>query len=146
MSHRRWSPPTLAKYALFQLPGIAVLTVLLLMLQKWLDLADWMVWGLVGLWVSKDAAIYPFVWEAYEFRPAEDENPMIGETAVAKEPIAPSGYVHVRGELWRAELTQGSPPVDKGQRVTIRAVHGLVLLVEPLEEAEVLNTPKTRQR
>ena len=54
---------------------------------------------------------------------------MIGKIAVARTPLAPSGQVEVRGELWRATLQAGeSQPA--GTTVVVHGVHGLELLVE----------------
>jgi membrane-bound serine protease (ClpP class) len=52
---------------------------------------------------------------------------LIGLTAVAQQPLSPSGQVLVHGELWQAE----SPiPVAPGETVQVRAVRNLTLLVD----------------
>ncbi len=52
---------------------------------------------------------------------------LIGLTAVAQQPLAPSGQVLVHGELWQAE----SPtPVAPGEPVQVRGVRNLTLLVD----------------
>jgi membrane-bound ClpP family serine protease len=132
----RWSAAIMLRYAMFQLPGVAVVVVLLLVLQRWADLKPWQIGSLVALWVAKDAVFYPFVWKAYQWKPAGDENPMIGARAVARERLDPSGHVDVRGEIWRAEVTGGSRPVEKGEAVRIRGMHGLVLFVRPEQGEE----------
>ena len=132
----RWSISILIRYALFQLPGLAVVVVLLLVLQRWTDLESWLVWTFVALWIAKDAVFYPFVWKAYDWKPADDENPMIGARAIARERLDRSGHVDVRGEIWRAEVTGGGRPVEKGEAVSVRGIHGLILLVTPEDEDE----------
>ncbi len=52
---------------------------------------------------------------------------LIGLTAIAQQPLAPSGQVLVHGELWQAE---SSLPVAPGEPVQVRGVHDLTLLVE----------------
>ena len=52
---------------------------------------------------------------------------MVGETAVARTPLAPDGQVAVGGELWRAVAQDG--PVAAGEAVTIVGVDGLTLTV-----------------
>ena len=52
---------------------------------------------------------------------------MVGETAVARTPLAPDGQVAVGGELWRAVAQDG--PVATGEAVTIVGVDGLTLTV-----------------
>jgi membrane-bound serine protease (ClpP class) len=52
---------------------------------------------------------------------------LIGLTAIAQQPLSPSGQVLIHGELWQAE----SPtPVAPGERVQVRAARNLTLLVE----------------
>jgi membrane-bound serine protease (ClpP class) len=52
---------------------------------------------------------------------------LVGETAVARTPLAPDGQVAVQGELWRAVAQDG--PVAVGEPVTIVGVDGLTLTV-----------------
>jgi len=61
---------------------------------------------------------------------------MVGAQGIAKERLAPSGYVQVRGELWKAELMEGSPPLEKGDRVRVEGVRGLRLVVQPSGEED----------
>ena len=61
---------------------------------------------------------------------------MVGHLAVAMTPLAPSGQgavgqVEVRGEIWKATLAAGEPPVAAGAQVTVRSVDGLTLTVAP---------------
>jgi membrane-bound serine protease (ClpP class) len=55
---------------------------------------------------------------------------MIGATAIAATPLAPSGQVEIRGELWQARLS-GLPSLPIGAEVIVRSIDGLTLLVEP---------------
>jgi membrane-bound serine protease (ClpP class) len=52
---------------------------------------------------------------------------MVGQTAVARTPLAPEGQVAVQGELWRAVAQDG--PIPAGDPVTIVGVDGLTLTV-----------------
>jgi membrane-bound serine protease (ClpP class) len=52
---------------------------------------------------------------------------LVGLTAVAQQPLSPSGQVLVRGELWQAESTD---PIASGEQVQIHAVRNLTLLVD----------------
>ena len=61
---------------------------------------------------------------------------MVGAQGIAKERLAPSGYVQVRGELWKAELMESSPPLEKGERVRVEGVRGLRLVVQPGDEED----------
>jgi membrane-bound ClpP family serine protease len=57
---------------------------------------------------------------------------MIGERGVAKERLAPAGYVQIHGELWRAVKIDDGPPIEMGQSVKIVKMDGLTLFVEPV--------------
>lgn len=54
---------------------------------------------------------------------------LIGQLAVVRAPLAPEGTVFVLGETWSAISEK---PVSPGERVRVRAVHGLKLEVEPV--------------
>ena len=54
---------------------------------------------------------------------------MVGSIGEATDAFDESGHVRVHGELWRA---QSSAPIAKGERVRVRALEGLTLLIEPL--------------
>lgn len=56
---------------------------------------------------------------------------MRGARGIAKERLAPSGYVFVRGELWKAVLMKGSPPIEEREGVLVHAKEGLTLVVQP---------------
>ncbi|MBS3918787.1 MAG: NfeD family protein [Deltaproteobacteria bacterium] len=81
------------------------------------------------LWVVKDAVLFPFVWRAYDRSQERSMQKMIGKKGVAKERLDPSGYIQVHGELWKAELMEGAPPVEEGEPVRVEGIRGRVLLV-----------------
>jgi membrane protein implicated in regulation of membrane protease activity len=134
MNERKWSPHIMVRYTTLQLPGLAMLVIIMLFVLRWFKLPVWLFWCSVLVWVAKDAILYPFVWRAYDQPHDEDADAMIGACCIAKERMAPSGYVRVRGELWKAELTAGSRFVEKEERVRVRETHGLTLVVEPWDE------------
>ena len=74
--------------------------------------------------------MFPFVWRAYDRDGRGDGHEMVGMRGTAMERLDPSGYVRVRGELWQAEVMGGCPPIDEGQGVRVRGIHGLTLLVQ----------------
>jgi membrane-bound serine protease (ClpP class) len=59
---------------------------------------------------------------------------MVGRLALVRTPLAPTGQVELRGELWQAALAGGglSPA---GAQVIVRAVDGLQLLVDSVTGA-----------
>jgi membrane protein implicated in regulation of membrane protease activity len=50
---------------------------------------------------------------------------------MAKDRLSPTGYVLVRGELWRGEVERGYPAIEAGAPVRVQRVRGLTLLVRP---------------
>ncbi len=81
------------------------------------------------LWVVKDAFLFPFVWRAYDRRQERSLQIMIGKKGLAKERLAPSGYIFIHGELWKAEIAEGSPPIEEGETVRVEGIRGRILLV-----------------
>jgi len=59
---------------------------------------------------------------------------MIGGTAIVRTPLAPTGQVEIRGELWQASL-RGQATLAPGSAVSVQAVEGLVLIVEPTQDS-----------
>ncbi len=56
---------------------------------------------------------------------------MPGKVGLASTPLSPSGEVRVEGITWRARSASGN--LQAGERVTVKAVEGLVLVVEKAE-------------
>ena len=57
---------------------------------------------------------------------------LIGLTAIAQQPLSPTGQVLVHGELWQAEAPV---PVQPGEKVQVRGVRNLTLLVDRIPAA-----------
>ena len=60
-------------------------------------------------------------------RAATGAEALVGKTAVVVTPCRPLGQVRVVGELWTARSAAGA---DSGDKVFVRAVEGLTLLVD----------------
>ncbi|MBV8672962.1 MAG: nodulation protein NfeD [Acidobacteriaceae bacterium] len=56
---------------------------------------------------------------------------LVGDIAVAQQPLTPRGQVLIHGELWQAESAHPAAP---GDQVRVRSVHGLTLLVDRIPE------------
>ncbi|MBN1102318.1 MAG: NfeD family protein [Deltaproteobacteria bacterium] len=128
----KWSLRILLRYALFQLPGLFLLLLLMVLLRRWMLLPGWVAAAVIALWIAKDVILYPFVWRAYDSLAGKGP-PMAGLRGFAVDRLHPSGYIKVRGELWRAEIAGDSPPVERGEPVRIVGDRGLTLLVQPDE-------------
>ena len=129
MNQRRVSTRIIIRYTILQLPGLALLLLILVFVQGWVDLSPWVVWGFIAIWVVKDAILFSFVRKAYDWDHPQGATSMVGAHGIAKERLAPSGYVQIRGELWKAALMEGSPPLEKGERVRVEGAFGLRLAV-----------------
>lgn len=108
------------RYWLFQVPGWAVLYGLGLYFElpmKW-------TWLVIGFWILKDLALFPFLWHAFDTRPPTQTHP----EGVAIEAIEETGYVRIEGELWKVKNL--GPPIAKGQRVRLIRSEGHLWFVE----------------
>ena len=131
MKERRISGRTVIKYTLIQIPGTVFFILLLLLVRRWVDFPQWLFGGLVGLWLAKEIALFPLVRRAYDSGDSGSGHGMVGEKGIAEGSLSPSGYVRIRGELWRAEVRGEKSVVEKGKIVRIHSVQGLTLVVEP---------------
>ena len=124
-----WSSRIIVRYVLLQLPALAVLIVLLVLVKRWIDLPSWFIWGLIGLWIAKDIALFPLTWRAYEQDRAKAGSSMVGARGIAEERLNPSGYIRVGAELWQAEVVGDAPSIERGEGVRVQGIRGLTLLV-----------------
>lgn len=136
MPTHKWDSRALIRYTLLQLPSWALFIVMLLLIQRWVVLPPWLFWGAIFIWVAKDALLYPVVWRAYLPNQSESVMELVGARGIAKERLAPSGYIRVCGELWKARLPEDCPPVAAGEAVRVNERQGLTLFVEPWDMAD----------
>ena len=134
MKKAGWTVRILVRYILLQVPGTALLVLILIQLSNRFDLPVWSVWGIITISVAKDIILFPFVWSAYDWDRQGEANSMAGRRGIAKDRLAPSGYIKISGELWKARVVEGSPSVEKGEGVRVEERQGLTLLVRPCKE------------
>ena len=87
-----------------------------------------------GAGVGFGVITFGLAWIALKARRAKrltGSEAMIGHLAVAMTPLAPTGQVEVRGEIWHATLPTDAEPLPAGAQVTVRSVDGLTLTVAP---------------
>ena len=128
--------PIYLRYILLNIPGLAAVILILILIQDWVVVAEWLFWSIIGFWIVLDVVLFPFTWRAYDWDRSGQSRSMVGEHGIAKERLAPSGYVQVHGELWRAELIDDGLPAEKGQVVKIVKMDGLTLYVELLKKGQ----------
>ena len=124
------------RYILLNIPALAAVILILIIIQHWVVLPAWLFWSIIGFWIIKDIVLFPVVWRAYDWKRPGRSQAMVGEHGVARDRLAPSGYVQVRGELWRAEKIGGGPPIEAGQPVQIIKMEGLTLFVQQGNETD----------
>ncbi len=122
---------TFARYLLFQLPGWLLAAVVLCGLWEWAGLSGRLAVALWALYVLKDLAFFPLVRRAYEPDGRTGGERLIGKTGIARQALAPRGYVLVGAELWNATVEPGQPPIAAGAPVRVVGAHRLMLVVVP---------------
>ncbi|MDX1706996.1 MAG: NfeD family protein [Desulfobacterales bacterium] len=124
------------RYILLNLPGLVAIILVLMIVQYWVVLPRWLLATIIACWIIKDVLLFPFVWRSYDSKRPGRSRSMIGQRGIAKERLAPSGYVQVHGELWRAEKLGEGPPIEAGQPVRIVKMDGLTLFVKHMNSTE----------
>ncbi len=125
---------TISKYVLLQIPGWVILGVVLFFLWKWDWISIEIAWGIFALGFLKDLILYPYLRKAYEPGGKSGSARLIGVRGIARDPLQPSGYVQINGELWQA-VTEGDP-IPSGTQVQVLSVRGLKLRVTRVPEPE----------
>ncbi|MDN3518686.1 NfeD family protein [Aquisalimonas lutea] len=127
---RTFAAAPLVRYVLLQVPGALVLVCVLYILvdHGWLDTTAGL-WVL-GLWVAKDAALYPLYRPALTTLPQHSGgSELLGATGRTRTEVAASGLIVVNGEFWRAR--SAAAPIPPRTPVRVRGADGRVLVVEP---------------
>jgi membrane-bound serine protease (ClpP class) len=66
---------------------------------------------------------------------------LIGSIGEVREPLDPAGQVFVDGALWQAE-SSGGVTIAPGNRVRVKSVDGLTLVVEPAPDRDPASVEK----
>jgi membrane-bound serine protease (ClpP class) len=82
-----------------------------------------------AVFVVKDFMLWPLVRGGYESNVATGAERLVGAQGVTRGRVEPRGYVHVRGELWQAEILPGAAPLPAGTEVRIERAEGMTLFV-----------------
>ncbi len=120
------------RYTALQVPG----WVLALATGWWIhgsfDVPGWLGPAIPVIWMGKDMALYPLLRSAYDVDETPPVERLIGRRGVAVERLAPSGYVRIGGELWRARANDALP-IAPQLAVEVVGAKGLVLSVRHVE-------------
>jgi membrane-bound ClpP family serine protease len=118
------------RYILLSIPALVLVIIGLILAQRWITIPLWLSVTIILVWIIKDAFLFPFVWRAYDWnRPAKFRS-MIGKQGITRQRLAPSGYVLVQGELWKAECEEADQSIESGKLVRVVKMEGLKLYVE----------------
>jgi membrane protein implicated in regulation of membrane protease activity len=129
---RKIPRPAYLRYILLNIPELAAVVLILVIIEHWAALPVWLFWSIIGFWIVKDALLFPFIWRAYDWNRSEQSGSLIGAQGIAKQRLIPSGYVQIHGELWRAERFGEGPPIEAGQTVRVEKMEGLTVFVAPV--------------
>ena len=135
----------LAKYLLFQVPGWVGTVAVLWALVRWWELDLRLAALLFGLWLVKDAVLFPVLRIGYETREAGEAAGLVGASGVAQDDLRPDrmGWVRVGAELWRARLDGNSTVVEipSGAPVRVTALRDHTLIVEAVPDGAPDDAP-----
>jgi membrane-bound ClpP family serine protease len=126
-----WTFRIIVRYVILQLAGLLAVALILYVINIFIEIEQWISIGIIIVWVIKDIILFPLVWRSYDWDRNKSEDSMIGAEGVATEPIAPTGYIMVRGELWKAQNMKKDKTIERGQKVLVHDVNGLLLYVKP---------------
>jgi membrane protein implicated in regulation of membrane protease activity len=121
------------RYTLLQIPGILILVLIFILIQRWIYLPLWLLLLLAGVWIVKDTVIFFFVWPAYDWQNMKAKNSMNGKLGIVTETLQPDGYVNIEGELWLAELVESGGMAKVGDKIRVVYTKNLKLLVEVID-------------
>lgn len=119
---------TMIRYILFQIPALAVLIFVMLLVRRGIAVSQIIFYGIISAWVVKDIILFFYTWRAYI--PKKDDI-MIGKRGIALERILDKGYITINGEQWSAR-NRSESPIEKGQDILVIERKGLTLFVMPV--------------
>jgi membrane-bound serine protease (ClpP class) len=67
---------------------------------------------------------------------------LVGEIGEVREPLDPDGQIFIEGALWRARVANRGSRIDVGNRVRVKSVDGLTLVVEPVADRDPASAQK----
>ncbi|MBN2299263.1 MAG: NfeD family protein [Deltaproteobacteria bacterium] len=127
------------RYVWIQTLETIVFILILVLIHMWVAIPVWLFVSACAVWVLKDIILFPFVWHAYDWDRNKESDQMTriaGMQGIVHRQLNPGGYIHVRGELWEAEMEDKTLQLDQGRTVTVIGKSGHTLIVRPEKEQE----------
>lgn len=118
----------LGTYVVASLPGWLVTAAVASRLYSRGDLPLSGALAIVGALIAMDLVLFPRRRHYYESE--RPDKRMLGELGIAATDLAPRGFVRVHGELWQARALRHEQTIREGDRLRVREVHGLELIVD----------------
>jgi membrane protein implicated in regulation of membrane protease activity len=129
-----WNRSTLAKYLVVQVATLVLVVAALIVADQVVSVPIWLVVTILVLWIGKDIVLYLKVWRSYTVGENSPTKDLIGLEATVIYSLDPTGYVRVRGELWKAELRAPDHPALSGDATKVVGIKGTTLIVERSED------------
>lgn len=123
---------TWKKYLLLQIPGWLATATVVTVLWHWQLLPPWLALLCFFAWLIKDLILYPLLRHAYEDGVKTGSAALVGARGVAQGELNPSGYVRIRGELWRAVAIAADHAVAPGAEVEVVNAERMTVFVRPV--------------
>jgi membrane protein implicated in regulation of membrane protease activity len=118
------------KYVLLHIAELILLIIALAVFNKFIKVPIWLMVVIISVWIAKDIALFQKVWKAYDSNHPSQMELLIGMDGIVMDQLDSVGYVKVKGELWKAEITDPRFPVKKGDKIKVNGVKGMKLTVE----------------
>ena len=119
------------KYCFLQIPALALISILLFLLNRYLALPLSVICVIISLWILKDIFMFPFVWRSYDSAPENILSRMVGKSGTVYQQLDPEGYVQIGIERWKAR-SDNNAIIEKDEKVTIQHIDGLILTVKKI--------------
>lgn len=116
-------------YVLLELGELVGLIILIVVLAQFITIPLWLAVAIPMGKLLKFILVYPSVRHSVRQPAYTGLESLIGEHGPVVDPLAPEGYVKIRGELWRAR-GEGAP-IPVGTEVEVFGTDGIRLLVRP---------------
>ena len=118
------------KYVLLQIAGLILLIIALTVFNKFIKVPIWLMVVIISVWIAKDIALFAKVWKAYDSNHPNQMELLIGMAGIVMDQLNSVVYVKVKGELWKAEITDPRFPVKNGDKIKVNGFKGMKLTVE----------------
>ncbi len=96
-------------------------------------ISAWVLYPTIAFVVGSGTALLYVVWQGNKRQPDERVHPLIGAEGQVVTELAPTGTIHVNGELWSAIIDGPGQSIGSGRRIQVIDVDGATARVRPLE-------------